>query len=154
MSDRGRYPLKQRPFPQRQRTKPRGPNKAQPNKSRLSKCLARSDSPVQTKSDSPLDSDSRVQTKSDSPLDSDSGLWGPKQNGLHLGRGLPGPKHIGHPLRLGHPGPKQIGLLLGLGLPGPRPDRTPKSAPLKTDSYLDSDSVRSLGPGGVMMPKK
>jgi hypothetical protein len=72
------------------------------------------------------------------------GLWGPKQIGLLLGLlGLPGPKQIGLPLGLGLPGPKQIGLLLGLGLPGPRADRAPKSAPLKTDSYLDSDSVRS-----------
>jgi hypothetical protein len=40
---------------------------------------------------------------------------------------------------------RQIGLFLGLGLWGPRPDRAPKSAPLKSDSGLDSDSVRFLG---------
>jgi hypothetical protein len=72
------------------------------------------------------------------------GLWGPNQIGLLLGLGLWGPKQTGLVLGLGLPGPKQIGLPLGLGLPAPRPDRTPKSAPLKTDSYLDSDSVRFL----------
>jgi hypothetical protein len=94
-----------------------------------------------------LDSDSGIQTKSGSSLDldSDSGVWGPKRIGLLLGLGLPGPKQIGLPLGLGLPVPKQIGPPLGLGLPGPRPDRIPKSAPLKTDSYLDSNSVRSLG---------
>jgi hypothetical protein len=72
------------------------------------------------------------------------GLLGPKQVGLLLGLGLPGPKQVGLLLGLGLLGPKQIGLLLGLGLLAPRPDRTPKSTPLKTDSYLDSDSVRCL----------
>jgi hypothetical protein len=73
------------------------------------------------------------------------GLPGPKQIGLFLGLGLSGPKQIGLSLGLGLRSPKQIGLRLGLGLPGPRPDRTPKSAPLKSDSGLDSDSVRFLG---------
>jgi hypothetical protein len=66
--------------------------------------------------------------KSDSPLDSGSGVQ--RQIGLSLGLGLPSPKKIGPPL--------------GLGLWGPRPDRTPKSAPLKSDSGLDPGSVRFL----------
>jgi hypothetical protein len=70
------------------------------------------------------------------------GTWGPKQIGLPLGLGLWGSKQIGLLLGLGLWGPKQIGLLLGLELPAPRPDRTPKSARVKTNSYLDSDSVR------------
>jgi hypothetical protein len=121
---------------------------AWPNKSSLSKCLnalplARSgsswtrtlsDSLVQSKSDSPLDSDSGVQRqtrfKPGSYLDSDSGVQ--RQIGLSLGLGLRSPT--------------EIGLFLGLGLWGPRPDRTPKSAPLKSDSGLDSDPVRCLAP--------
>ena len=124
---------------------------AWPHKSRLSKCPARSDSSldsdswVQSKSDSSLDSDSRVQSKVGLPLG--LGLLGPKQIGLLLGLGLLGRKQIGLLLGLGLLGPNQIGLLLGLGLLAPRPDRTPKSTPLKTDSYLDSDSVRFLGGG-------
>jgi hypothetical protein len=113
-----RNPLKQRPFPQR--------TKQSRGLINLSKCLARSDP----------------------PLDSDSvGLSGPKQIGLFLGLGLSGPKQIGLFLGLGLTGPKQIGLFLGLELSGPRPDRTRKSAPLKSDSGLDSDSVRFLGCG-------
>jgi hypothetical protein len=54
------------------------------------------------------------------------------------------PCQIGLLLGLGLLVPKQVGLLLGLGLPAPRPDRTPKSTPLKSDSDLDSDSVRCL----------
>jgi hypothetical protein len=121
-----------------------GPNKARPNKSSPTKCLARSGP----------------------PLDSDSvGLSGPKQIGLPLGLGPPGPKQIGLSLGLGLPGPKQIMLFLGLGLSGPkqanrappcsldlglglsdpRPDRAHKSAPLESDSGLDSGSVRFLG---------
>ena len=108
---------------------------AWPHISRLSKCPARSDSS--------LDSDSWVQSKSGSSLDSDSRVQ--SKVGLPLGLGLLGPKQIGLLLGLGLLGPNQIGLLLGLGLLAPRPDRTPKSTPLKTDSYLDSDSVRFLG---------
>jgi hypothetical protein len=67
------------------------------------------------------------------------GLWGPKQIGLLLGLGLWDPNQIGLLLGLGLWGPNQIGLLLGLGLSAPRPDWTPKSAPLKTDSYLDKE---------------
>jgi hypothetical protein len=103
-------------------------------------------------------------SRSDSPLDSGSvGLSGPKQIGLPLGLGLWSPnanralpwtrtlhsgvqRQIGLFLGLGLPSPKKIGLFLGLGLWGPRPDRTPKSAPLKSDSGLDSDSVRFLAP--------
>jgi hypothetical protein len=115
---------------------------AWPHKSRPSKCPARSDSS--------LDSDSWVQSKSDSSLDSDSRVQ--SKVGLLLGLGLLGPKQIGLLLGLGLLGPNEIGLLLGLGLLAPRPDRTPKSTPLKTDSYLDSDSVcfldmSSPGPG-------
>jgi hypothetical protein len=76
------------------------------------------------------------------------GLWslGSKANRARpFGLGLPGPKQIGPSLGLGLPGPKQIGPVLGLGLSGPRPDRTRKSAPLKSDSGLDSGPVRSLG---------
>ena len=69
----------------------------------------------------------------------------PCQIGLLLGLGLLGPKQVGLLLGLGLLGPNQIGLLLGLGLLAPRPDRTPKSTPLKTDSYLDSDPVCFLG---------
>jgi hypothetical protein len=76
------------------------------------------------------------------------GLWCPKTIGLFLGLGLlpagvqskSGSSLVG----LGLPGPKQIGLAFGLGLWGPRPDRTRKSAPLKSDSGLDSDFVRFL----------
>ena len=99
--------------------------------------LARSDSSwTRTLSDSP------VQSKSDSSLDSDSGDQ--RQTGLLLGLGLWGPKQIGLFLGLGLWSPTEIGLLLGLGLWGPRPDRTPKSAPLTSDSGLDSDPVRCL----------
>ena len=75
------------------------------------------------------------------------GLRSPKQIGLPLGLGLLGPNQIGLLLGLGLLGPNEIGLLLGLGLLAPRPDRTPKSTPLKTGSYLDSDSVRCLDAG-------
>jgi hypothetical protein len=77
-------------------------------------------------------------------LDSGSPAQSQSPIGPSLGLGLSGPKQIGLPLGLGLSGPKQIGLFLGLGLPGPRPDQTRKSAPLKSDSGLDSDSVRFL----------
>jgi hypothetical protein len=73
--------------------------------------------------------------KSGSSLDSDSGVQ----------------RRIGLILELGLPSPKKIGLFLGLGLRGPRLDRTLKSAPLKSDSGLDLDSVRFLGGGGGVL---
>ena len=103
----------------------------------LSKCPARSDPP--------LDSDSvGLSGPKQIGLSLGLGLSGPKQIGLFLGLGLSGPKQIGLFLGLGLTGPKQIGLFLGLELSGPRPDRTRKSAPLKSDSGLDSDFVRFL----------
>ena len=82
-------------------------------------------------------------SRSDSPLDSDSGVQ--RQIGLFLRLGLCGvQRQIGLFLGLGLPSPKTIGLSLGLGLWGPRPDRTPKSAPLKSGSGLDSLGLCAL----------
>jgi hypothetical protein len=109
--------------------------------------------------------------RSDSPwalsLSGSVGLSGPKQIGLFLGLGLSGdqrqpglllglglwgPKQIGLFLGLGPWSPTEIGLLLGLGLWGPRPDQTPKSAPLTSDSGLDSDPVRCLAKPSCLSP--
>jgi hypothetical protein len=79
---------------------------------------------VQIKSDSPLDSGSWVQSKSDSSLDSDSWVQIKSDSSLDSDSWV------------------QIKSDSSLDS-----GRTPKSTPLKTDSYLDSGSVRCLGTG-------